>query len=291
MTDPTDLAGKVALVTGASRGIGAATAVALAAQGASVAVAARSTTSRPQRTPGTLDETVARIADAGGQALAVPTNLAVPDEVEAMVARTVEHFGRLDVLVNNAAVTFVGDLDIPLSRYELVMAVNTTAPLVAMRAALDHLRAAGGGAIVNVSSVAALFPYPGLMAYGMSKAALERATVDVARQVAADGIAANVFRVDIPVASEGFVANAPRADHSSWEPCEVAAEGIVWLVGQPRTFSGQLLSMYELRHTHAIMASRAADPGGQLVPPTRPASGLVDADPATDLFEEPYPDA
>ncbi len=287
----TDLAGKVALVTGASRGIGAATAVALAAQGASVAVAARSTASAPQRTPGTLDETVARIADAGGHALAVPTNLAVAAEVEAMVARTVEHFGRLDVLVNNAAVTFVGDLDIPMARYELVMAVNTTAPLVAMRAALPHLRAAGGGAIVNVSSVAALYPYPGLMAYGMSKAALERATVDVARQVATDGIAANVFRVDIPVASEGFVANAPSADHSSWEPCEVAAEGIVWLVGKPRAFSGQLLSMYELRQTHGIMASRAADPGGQLVPPTRPASGLVDTDPTTDLFEEPYPDS
>ncbi len=285
------LAGKVALVTGASRGIGAATAVALATRGAAVAVAARSTAAQPQRTPGTLDETVGRITDAGGRALAVPTNLAVPAEVEAMVARTVEHFGRLDVLVNNAAVTFVGDLDIPRSRYELVMAVNVTAPLVAMQAALAPMRAAGGGAIVNVSSVAALFPYPGLMAYGMSKAALERATVDVARQVAADGIAANVFRVDIPVASEGFVANAPGADHSSWEPCEVAAEGIVWLVDQPRSFSGQLLSMYELRQTYRIMASRADDPGAQLVPPTRAASGLVDLDAHGDLFVEPYPDA
>jgi NAD(P)-dependent dehydrogenase (short-subunit alcohol dehydrogenase family) len=286
-----DLAGKVALVTGASRGIGAATAVALAAQGASVAVAARSTASAPQRTPGTLDETASRITEAGGEALAVPTNLAVGAEVEAMVARTVAHFGRLDVLVNNAAVTFVGDLDIPAPRYELVMAVNVTAPLVAMRAAVPHLRAAGGGAIVNVSSVAALFPYPGLMAYGMSKAALERATVDVARQVALDAIAANVFRVDIPVASEGFVANAPSADHSSWEPCEVAAEGIVWLVGQPRTFSGQLLSMYQLRQAHGIMPSRAAAPGAQLVPPTTAATGLVELDSHADLFEEPYPDA
>ncbi len=286
----TDLAGRVALVTGASRGIGAATAVALAAQGASVALAARSTTSAPQRTPGTLDETVARITEAGGEAVAVPTNLAVAAEVEAMVARTVEHFGRLDVLVNNAAVTFVGDLDIPPPRYELVMAVNVTAPLVAMRAAVPHLRAAGGGAIVNVSSVAALFPYPGLMAYGMSKAALERATVDVARQVAVDAIAANVFRVDIPVASEGFVANAPSADHSSWEPCEVAAEGIVWLVDQPRTFSAQLLSMYELRQAHGIMASQAADPGAQLVPPTMVATGLVELDSHPDLFEEPYRD-
>jgi citronellol/citronellal dehydrogenase len=284
-------AGKVALVTGASRGIGAATAVALAAEGCAVACAARSTSDAPQRTPGTLDETVARITDAGGAALSVPTNLADPAEVEAMVDATVEHFGRLDILVNNAAVTFVGDLDIPRHRYELVMAVNVTGPLVAMQRAVPHLRAAGGAAIVNVSSVAALHPYPGLMAYGVSKAALERATVDVARQVQPDGIAANVFRVDVPVASEGFVANTPGVDRSSWEPCEVAAEGIVWLLGQPVTFSGQLCSMWALRQEHDIMASRAADPSGQLPPPQATTTGVVVTDPARDVFEEPYADA
>ena len=63
-----------------------------------------------------------------------------------MVATTVDHFGRLDILVNNAAVTFVGDLEIPLSRHELVMAINLTAPLVACQAAAPHLKAAGGGA-------------------------------------------------------------------------------------------------------------------------------------------------
>ena len=89
--------------------------------------------SQPQRTPGTLDETVARIADAGGQALAVPTNLAVTSRGGGHGG---SHRGALRpprLLVNNAAVTFVGDLDIPLHRYELVMAVNATAPLVAMQ--------------------------------------------------------------------------------------------------------------------------------------------------------------
>ena len=229
-----------------------------------------------------------RITDAGGEALAVPTNLADPDEVETMVDRTVERWGRLDFLVNNAAVTFVGDLDIPRHRYELVMAVNTTAPLVAMQRAVPHLRAAGGGAIVNVSSVAALHPYPGLMAYGMSKAALERATVDVARQVRGDGIAANVFRVDVPVASEGFVANTPGVDRSSWEPCEVAAEGILWLLGQPVEFSGQLCSMWALRQEQGIMPSRAVDPSGQLPPPQAATTGVVVTDPARDVFQEPY---
>jgi NAD(P)-dependent dehydrogenase (short-subunit alcohol dehydrogenase family) len=281
-----DLGGRVALVTGASRGIGAAVAVAFADAGCAVACAARSTAASPQRTPGTLDETVRRITEIGGRALAVPTNLAVEADVVAMVEASVAHFGRLDYLVNNAAITFIGDLDIPRHRYELVMAVNTTAPLVAMQQAIPHLRAAGGGSIINVSSVAALFPHPGLMAYGMSKAALERCTVDVARQVAPDAIAANVFRVDVPVASEGFIANTPGADRSDWEPAEVAAEGILWLARQPVGFSGQLLSMFHLREEHGIMASRSAKPGRQNRPPTAPASGLVETGEA--MFEEPY---
>ena len=113
-----------------------------------------------------------------GQGSPCPTNLAQPDEVEAMVATTVDHFGRLDVLVNNAAVTFVGDLDIPLKRHEILMAINLTAPLVACHAAAPHLKAAGGGRILNVSSVAALLPIPGLMSYGISKIGLEHLTVD-----------------------------------------------------------------------------------------------------------------
>ena len=87
--------------------------------------------------------------------------------------------------------------------------------------------------MVNVSSVAALYPHASLMAYGMSKIGLERLTVDAASQLAASNIAVNCFRIDIAVASEGFVANTPGVDHSNWEPSEVAAEGIVWMVRQP----------------------------------------------------------
>jgi citronellol/citronellal dehydrogenase len=267
--------GRVALVTGASRGVGAAVAEALAAAGATVACAARSTADAPQRTPGTLDETVARIEAGGGRALAVPTNLAVPEEVEAMVATTVDRLGRLDVLVNNAAVTFAGDLDIPLARHELVMAVNVTAPLVAIRAAVPHLRAAGGGRILNVSSVAALRPIPGLMSYGISKIALEHLTVDMARILQADGIAVTCFRIDLPVASEGFVANTPGLDRSTWEPCEVAAEGIVWMLRQPTTWSGRRESMLGLRLREGIMASRAERPSDPGPPVTDLLDGLA----------------
>ena len=255
-----NLEGKVAIVTGASRGVGAATAVALAEAGAMVVCAARATEANPLRLPGTIDATVGRITDAGGEALAVPTNLAHEEDVERMVAATVEHFGRLDVLVNNAAITFPGDLDVPMKRYDLMMAVNLRAPLVAAHAAAPHMKQHGEGAIVNVSSAAALSYIPGLMVYGMSKIAMEHLTVSLATQLLPHRIAVNTFRIDVPVASEGFVANLPDVDHSGWEPTEVPAEGIVWMLRQPASYTGHNVGMAALRDEHGIMAHGARAP-------------------------------
>ncbi len=282
-----DLAGKVALVTGASRGVGAATAVALAQAGCDVACAARSTRDAPQRTAGTLEDTVARVESAGRRALAVPTNLAVEDEVVAMVRATEDGLGRVDVLVNNAAITFIGDIDIPLKRHDLVMEVNLRAPLVACREVVPGMRSRGEGAILNVSSNAAVYPHPGVMSYGISKIGLERLTVDLARQLQPWSIAVNCFRIDIAVASEGFVANTPGVDRSTWEPSEVAAEGIVWMLRQPPAYSGRLESMYAVRHREGIMASRAADPRDGPPPATQLFSGLAPLTETT--FREPYP--
>lgn len=278
---------KVALVTGASRGVGAATAIALAEAGYAVACAARSTNENPQRTPGTIDDIVAQIRDAGGTAISVPTDLSDREQVMAMVERTVAELDRLDVLINNAAVTFVGDITIPQHRHDLVMAIDLDAPIVASRQAIPYLRAAGEGRIINVSSLAALRPFPGVMSYGIAKLGLERLTLDLARQCAKDNIAVNCFRIDVGVASEGFIANTPNADHSGWEPSSVAAEGILWMVQQPVTYSGRRESMHHLAIREGIMPTVMARPGP--LPPTDLLDGLMDD---TDtMFEEPYEDA
>src|SRR5690349_3517276 len=155
-----DLRGAVALVTGASRGVGRAIALALADAGADVACAARATDASPLRLPGTVDATVRELRARGRRGLAVPTDLSQPDEVEAMVASTIHHFGRLDVLVNNAAITFPGDVDLPMRRWDLVMEVNLRAPVLAIKAALPGMIARRTGAILNVSSAAAVMAVP-----------------------------------------------------------------------------------------------------------------------------------
>jgi len=256
-----ELAGKVALVTGASRGIGRAVAVALAREGCAVACAARATDAAPVRLPGTIDEAVRDIEAVGGTGLAVPTDLSREDDVVRMVRTTLEHFGRLDVLVNNAAITFLGDVDIPQKRHDLVMAVNYRAPWLAMREAIPEMRERGEGSILNLSSIAAVRVIPSLMTYGVSKAALERLTVDLGEQLKPFGVAVNCFRIDVPVASEGFLANAPEVDHSDWEPSEVPAEGVVWMLTQPASFTGNVVSMSWLRETKGIMPSRVGPAG------------------------------
>jgi NAD(P)-dependent dehydrogenase (short-subunit alcohol dehydrogenase family) len=263
---------KVALVTGASRGVGAALARILAEAGYAVACAARSTRELPQRTPGTLDDVVDQIRAGGGTALPVRVDLSDRDQVRQMVEQTVSAFGRLDVLVNNAAVTFVGDLDIPLRRHDLVMAINLDAPLQAARQAVPHLRASGEGRIINISSMAALKPVPGLMSYGIAKIGLERMSIDLARQLAPDRIAVNCFRIDVPVASEGTLANMPGLDHSDWEAPAVAAEGIAWMLSQPIGYSGQRESMAHLAHREGIMPTVAQRP----LTPTELFTGVHD---------------
>ena len=139
---------------------------------------------------------------------------------------------------------------------------------------------------MNVSSLAALVPFPDMLSYGTSKLALEHLTLHAARELQPKGIAVNCFRIDIGVASEGFLANMPGVDHSQWEPSEVAAEGIVWMLSQPPEYTGRRESMYQLRHRESIMASRLAHPRDDGPTPTELYNGLYESE--LSHFIEPY---
>jgi citronellol/citronellal dehydrogenase len=144
-----------------------------------------------------------------------------------------------------------------------VFDVDLRAPVIAAQRAVPHMIEQGQGAIVNVSSAAALNYYPGQMAYGMAKAALEHFTVSLAAQLRPHAIPVNTFRIDVPVASEGFLAAMPGIDHSDWEPPVVAAEGILWMLRQSPDYTGHNAGMARLRAEHGIMPSRAARPHTQ----------------------------
>src|SRR5260370_11361182 len=124
------------------------------------------------------------------------------------------------------------------------------------------MRDRGGGRSVNMTSAAAGNCIAERMAYGMAKIALEHLTVSAAAQLRGDGIAVNTFRIDLPVASEGFIANFPEMDHSAWEPTEVAAEGILWMIDQPASYTGNNVGMARLRAEQGIMNSGTRRPLG-----------------------------
>src|SRR5437899_3230881 len=194
----------------------------------------------------------------GRRGVAIPADLSRPGEPESMVARALDAFSRLDILVNNAAITFDGDLALPMKRWDLVMEVNLRVPLLAMRAALPAMKASREGKILNISSAAAVLPIRGMLVYGVSKAALERLTTGAAEELAPEGIAVNCLRIDVPIASEGFVYNTPGLDHSEWEPTEVGAEAALWMLAQPPGHTGQVTGIMDLRRLYGVAESRIA---------------------------------
>jgi NAD(P)-dependent dehydrogenase (short-subunit alcohol dehydrogenase family) len=180
----TEFSGKVALVTGASSGIGAATAVLLAQRGAAVAVFGR----RKDK----LDDVVARITEADGSGLAVPGDVGVPSDVERAVAAAVAEFGALHYGVNNAGMSgyFEGVADLSVEKWNEVIGVNLSGLFYSMKYEIPPILAAGGGAIVNVSSVFADRGGPSAD-YSSAKHAIRGLTRTTAKDYAARGIRVN----------------------------------------------------------------------------------------------------
>jgi 7-alpha-hydroxysteroid dehydrogenase len=244
MTGPR-FGGRVALVTGASRGIGASLAAALAAEGAAVACAARTERVWDERLPGTIHDTVDAIRRRGGQAIAVRCDLTVDDDIVDLAATVTRELGPVDVLVNNAALTVPGRppaqaapprapaarppsaadragppgfLDFPLKGYRRHFEVDVFAAYRLMQLVLPGMIAAGRGAVLNITSDASRRPgegpwpaagAPAPFAYGGAKAALEHLTQAVAFEMQPHGVSVNALMPSLPVATPGLVVTSP----------------------------------------------------------------------------------
>jgi short-subunit dehydrogenase len=176
-----DMAGKVAIVTGASAGIGLATAQRLASAGARVVLAARSAEK--------LQALAAGLKSCGCEVLAVPTDLRVRSQVEQLVEGAFRHFGRIDILINNAGQGLAGLVEkVGADEFLRIIELNLLAPLYAMQAVIPKMRQAGGGMIVNVSSMVSKMHIPGLATYAATKSALNTLSQTAGQELSGDNI-------------------------------------------------------------------------------------------------------
>jgi NADP-dependent 3-hydroxy acid dehydrogenase YdfG len=192
------LAGKVALVTGGGTGIGEAAALALAAEGASVAVSGR----RKAR----LDAVVAEIAAAGGQGLAVQSDVASEADAFRAVEAAVAHFGRLDIVINSAGVNEAGGIEaLDLAGWRKVIEINLWGTIYTCKAAVPHLKAAGGGDIINISSTSGRRSAAAFASYSTSKHGVNGFTEALRQEMGGQNIRVTVVE---PGATESEIADS-----------------------------------------------------------------------------------
>jgi NAD(P)-dependent dehydrogenase (short-subunit alcohol dehydrogenase family) len=241
MSGPGPLAGRTALVTGASRGIGLAVARALAAEGARIGLLARSSPA--------LEAVAKELGDAG---LALPADLIDPDEVRAAFAALSRAFGGLDILVNNAAIARPHRIE-ETSDQQLRAEIGTNllGPLHTVREAVPLLRASGIGHIVNLTSESSADPFPYLLVYAATKAAVETLTRGLAHELRPDGIRCTLLRV-------GQTATSFKDD---WDPDELAEALRAWTEGGFRARVSGMAPQPPERVAEAVLFALTRPPG------------------------------
>ena len=248
------LEGRVALVTGSSRGIGEYMAKHFARAGAKVAIAARTVEVTDKRLPGTIHSVAEEIRSEGGESAAVQMNMRDPESITSGIEEAVEELGGLDIIVNNAAILVPGNLETVQDRHlDLIWQIDLKGPLILMKYALPHLKNAGGGDIINVSSVAGVFPGPGPYDttpsrregsfYGMVKSALERFSQGLARELQSDNIKVNVLSPQGRIKTPGniWADNDPDNPTLEFEAADEMGKAGVWGCEQSNEYTGNIL--------------------------------------------------
>ena len=257
------LDGKVVIVTGASRGIGEDIAKLFAAEGGKVIAAARTLKEGEHPLPGSLEHTVQEIREAGGEATPVAVDISQPEECEKLFQAAHDAYGPVDVLVNNAALTyFIPIKDYPINRWMRSWAVNFHAPFILSQLALRDMLPRKQGSIVNISSGAAIGPGRGPYqeggrgggtCYGAEKAALERFTQGLAQEVYDEGISVTCVSPSQVVPTPGTLHHhlVSSMDDPRGEPAVLMAKAALLLATEPLdkvtgrvTYSQQILKEF-----------------------------------------------
>jgi citronellol/citronellal dehydrogenase len=263
------LAGKTLFITGASRGIGKAIALRAARDGARIAIAAKSNVPNP-KLPGTIHSAAAEIEAAGGEALALKCDIRDEAEVIAAVAATVERFGGIDILINNAsAISLTGTLDTPMKRFDLMFGVNVRGTFLCSQACLPHLKRAANPHILTLSPPLDMNPkwFAPHVAYTMAKFGMSQCVLGMAEEFRAEGIAINALwpRTVIHTAALAMI---PGVDPRRCRKPEIMADAAhAVLVAPSRTRTGQFLIDEDVLRAAGVSVfdTYAVEPGQPLL--------------------------
>ena len=244
----------VAVVTGASRGIGKQLCIDLAREGYDIVAIARSTAESPTKLPGMVDETVQMAKEAGGadcRAIAVGLDVRDEEGIAALAERVKSEFGRCDLVINNAAIAPPGaTLTAPTRRWRMAMDINVHGPLYFM-VSFAPMLAETNGRVINISSSASIAPEFGRASYTTTKRALEALTECMGHELKGH-VAVNCIRLELSVWSEGYTYTLPDMDFSDFEDPIIMSDAALWLCRQPISYTGKVLTISDLRAMGAV---------------------------------------
>jgi len=255
--DKQTLADQVAVVTGATRGIGRATALELGRAGARVVVVGRTSASNPNPLfTGTLESVMAELAAGGAEARSVQADITDGASTQQVVDNVLEWYGRCDVLVNNAAYTSNGAiLDVPWRRWERGFRAQVVGPLQLVQGFVPGMLQRGHGRVVDVSSAAASVLGPDVALYSVTKQAMERMTEYLHHELGGRGVSFNVLHIDVAVPTDTWrwvrdhegadVATLGGTVADQMAP-EVVGGQIAWMVTQPSSWSGNIVGCHDV---------------------------------------------